>query len=465
MHCCDASERHDRLQTTLPHAPSFGARVLQTGGTNMLLALLGLITGSLAARLLGPAGRGELAAIQMWPLLLAAVASLGLPQALTYFAARSAEAAGRCFGSAVLLALLSSLPFALLGYVALPHVLSAQSPDVVAASRWYLLLLPVQAAVSMPLHLLRGRSDFTVWNLLRLVPGLGWLGVLVTGWLLGRSAPRFFAFSYLSVLATLVLLTFSVARARVSGSFRPKPQEWRPLLAYGLPTVLTHVPQLLNLRLDQVLMAALLPAQTLGFYVVAVTWSSAVGHLPNALATVLLPRTASQADAARRRAVFAQGGRLAVLSALSVACMVGLVTPWALPLLFGEKFLASVPAALVLVGAAAIAAVNSVLEEGLRGLGHPGTAFMAELTGLAVTIGALALLLPPFGIMGAAMASVAGYGTVGVLLVAFSLRLTGVSPSALLCPNTADLQRILQRLQWYPASAVADSSNVPSRST
>jgi hypothetical protein len=90
---------------------------------------------------------------------------------------------------------------------------------------------------------------------------------------------------------------------------------------------------------------------------------------------------------------------------------------------------------------------------------------MAELTGLAVTIGALALLLPPFGIMGAAMASVAGYGTVGVLLVAFSLRLTGVSPSALLCPNTADLQRILQRLQWYPASAVADSSNVPSRST
>jgi O-antigen/teichoic acid export membrane protein len=306
------------------------------------------------------------------------------------------------------------------------------------------------------LFLLRGRSDFTAWNLLRIAPGLGWLGVLTTGSILGRNEPRFFAFAYLSVLAALVVLTLSVARARVSGSFRPNPQEWRPLLAYGLPTVLTHVPQLLNLRLDQMLMAALLPVQTLGFYVVAVTWSSAVGHLPNALATVLLPRTASQANSARRRAVFAQGSRLAVL---------GLATPWALPLLFGAQFLASVPAALVLVGAAAIAAVNGVLEEGLRGLGHPGTAFVAEVAGLAATIGGLTLLLPRFGIMGAALASVAGYGTVGILLAAFSLRLTGVSALTLLCPSATDVQHIRQRLRLRPPSPVVEATNVPSRLT
>jgi O-antigen/teichoic acid export membrane protein len=453
MHGSGTSNRMKRFPAAFLQAPSFSARVVQTSGANVLLALLGLVTGSLAARLLGPAGRGELAAIQMWPLLLAAVASLGLPQALTYFAARSPDTAGRCFASAVLLGLLASVPFMLLGYVILPLVLTGQAPDIVAASRWYLLLLPVQIIVSMPLHLLRGRSDFTAWNLLRIVPGLGWLGVLACGWLLGRDDPRFFAFTYLTVLATLVVLTTSVARVRVAGAFRPDPQQWRPMLGYGVPTVLTHVPQLLNLRLDQVLMAALLPAQTLGFYVVAVTWSSAVGHLPNALAVVLLPRTASQPDSTQQRAVFAQGSRLAVLSALSVASIVAMATPWALPLLFGEQFLASIPVALVLVAAAAIAAVNGVLEEGLRGLGHPGTAFMAELVGLVATVGGLMLLLPRFGIMGAALASVLGYGTVAVCLAVFSLRLTGVPPLVLFCPSGADLQRIRQRLHWRPVAA------------
>ena len=53
-----------------------------------------MLTGALAARLLGPDGRGQLAAIQMWPNFLAAIANLGLPEALVYFSARSTPAPG-----------------------------------------------------------------------------------------------------------------------------------------------------------------------------------------------------------------------------------------------------------------------------------------------------------------------------------------------------------------------------------
>jgi O-antigen/teichoic acid export membrane protein len=252
--------------------------------------------------------------------------------------------------------------------------------------------------------------------------------------------------------------TLLIARRRVAGSLRPDPHDWRPMLGYGVPSMLSGVPQLLNLRLDQLLMAALLPAQMLGLYVVAVTWSSAVAQLPNALGAVLFPRTAAQSDARQRAQVFAQGTRLAVLSAVTAGAAVALITPVAMPLLFGAKFAAAVPAGLVLAAAAAVSATNSVLEEGLHGLGRPAVALWAELIGLVATAASLLLLLMPFGIMGAALASLLGYSAVTATLALCIRRLTGCSLSTLFWPSQRDLRRIRDRVHLPPRVLAKEAS-------
>jgi O-antigen/teichoic acid export membrane protein len=424
-------------------ARSFSASVLLTSGSNILLALLGVLTGAMAARLLGPDGRGQLAAMQMWPNFLAAVANLGLPEALVYFSARSTPSSGRYLGSAVTMSLVASAAFMVLGYWALPLVLPAQSAEVIRAARWYLLLLPVQA-LYLPQHSFRGLSDFTTWNAMRFMAAFGWIGVLTYGALSGHTSPGFFALAYLAVLALLAIPVLLLTRGRVPGPYRPDLRQWRPMLRFGLPSVTSGVPRMLNLRLDQMLMAALLPAHTLGLYVVAVTWSNAVAPFPSALANVLFPQTAAQILPEDRHRVFAKGIRLAVLSTLSVALVVVVATPWAVPLLFGAAFAAAIPAALIMVGASAIASVNMVLEEGLRGLGRPVLVLWAELSGLVVTVIALVLLLRPFGIVGAALASVFGYTAVLVTLVGASRALTHYAPMALLRPGRAEIEQIWQ---------------------
>jgi O-antigen/teichoic acid export membrane protein len=71
----------------------FGSSAVLTAGTNAVLAMFGLVTGVLAARLLGPNGRGELAAIQTWPAVIATIAMLGMPETV-YYAARESNRAG-----------------------------------------------------------------------------------------------------------------------------------------------------------------------------------------------------------------------------------------------------------------------------------------------------------------------------------------------------------------------------------
>lgn len=424
----------------------FGSHVLLTAGTNVVVALLTLVTGILAARLLGPEGRGELAAIQVWPSFIATVAMLGLAEALVYFSAREPDRAGCYMGSAMALGLISALPFMGIGYVAMPFLLSAQSPEVTTATRWYLLLVPLFALVPMLYHPLQGRNDLAIWNGLRILPSTGWLAVLVLAWLLQRREPPFVAASYLVMLALLFFPLMYIVSRRVPGPFWPDAAKWGQMVRYGLPSVLSSMPQMLNLRLDQMLMTAFLPLKMLGMYVVAVAWSNAGNPLLNALGAVLFPGVASQQTPAQQNRVLARGSRLGVLVSVVIGVVLMVVTPGALPLLFGIKFAPAIPAALVLVVAGAIAGLKLILIQGIRGLGHPAAVMWSEFGGLMVTGVSLLLLLRPLGIMGAALASLLGYSTAAVLLIVQIRQLTGYSLASLLCPTVREVTSGWERL-------------------
>lgn len=424
----------------------FGANAALTAGTNLAMAALAMVSAILAARLLGPKGRGELAAIQTWPSFIATIAMLGMIEAVVYYSACDPERTSRYIGSGSVLAFVAAIPFILCGYLAMPVFLAAQPGEIVAAARWYLLIAPIYALVALPAHALRGRGDFAAWNALRLSPNLVWVSVLIIAWIISiRSAP-YLAGVFL-ILQALMFLPFSyVVSRRVPGSFEPATEDWGKLIRYGMPCVLTSLPQSLNFRLDQMLMAALLPSMALGEYAVAVGWSGALAPLLNAVGSALLHSVASSGSHEEGARIFAKGVRVASLAAMGACLSLMAVTPLAVTTLFGPNFQAAVPAALVLVPAASLLGLNSVLEEGLRGLGHPYPVLHAELAGLAVTGLALVFALKPMGIMGAAISSLAGYSTVTLALFGSARRYAGTSAATLLRPRLGELRLGLRRL-------------------
>ncbi len=434
---------------------SFGGQVALTVGTNFGLAALGLITGSLVARLLGPEGRGELAAIQTWATFLALLASLGLPDAVVYFTGRTPAKSATYLTSAVVAMLLSAVPFALAGYLLMPIFLKAQFAAVIVAARWYLVAFVfLMATMGMLLHPLRGRNDFAVWNLLRILSIAAWLAVLIVAWLTGQATPAAVAAGYLISLVTVGLITFYVLKHRVPGPYALKPELWPSMLRYGLPSALSALPQTLNLRLDQMLMAAFLPASLLGYYSIAVAWSAAVSPMMQGIGAVLFPRVANENSTAEQIEVLGRGTRLGVLVAIVLSVIVLLVTPLGVRLIFGRAYVPAVPAALILVIAGGISGINLILEEGLRGLGHTKAVLWGESTGLVATAIGLALLLRPLLINGAAVASLLGYSVTAIALVFWLQRLTGQSTGFFVRPRSEDWQSAWGRIRAFANGAL-----------
>ncbi len=411
-----------------------------TVAANVVIALTGTAAGIFSARLLGPSGKGQLAAIQLWPSLLGIVASLGLAEALVYFCASSPRTAGRQLGSAMCLGAVAAIILASAGYFALPTLLSGQSPGTVAGARLYLLLVPLFILTLLPFHPLRGQGAFTAWNVLRIAPGLAWLAVVSYCFLAHTGSAFALANSYLVILTLLSIPVLAVVRRRVRGPYRPSLAIGRSLLGYGLPAVTTTLPQVVNLRLDQLVMVAVVTPTQFGYYVAAVAWSSAASPALVAIGMVLFPSVASRPGVAEKGRIVCLASRMGLCASIVLTLIIALATPTGFTFLFSSRFRPAIPAALILVCAGAAYGYNYVMSEGIRGLGHPKKVLFAELGGAFATAISLLCLLKPWGIVGAAISSSIGYGVTMLLLFQFTRRLLGCSIADLTFKR-ADLAR------------------------
>jgi len=402
----------------------FFRRTSQVLAINVLMAVMGLASGLLAARLLGPERRGELAAIQSWPMLFAALAMLGMPEALVYFSSRERCRAADYLGTATIIALLAGVGFLTVGWILMPVLLCSQTLSTIWFARIYLLMIPLYAVIDLPRNVLRATSAWGTWNGLRLIHTSLWLTVLVGSCIAKRfTNPGMLVCLFLG-LQVLFALPHSLVIARnVPGPYRCSASCRRQLLEYGIPTMLTILPQTLNLRLDQLLMASLLAPQPLGYYVVAVAWAGAAAPVFQSVGAVLFPYISAMHEPLHYHEFLKVHFPRVLLLVSSITILLLAVTPVAIRLLFGPEFSPSIPAALILTTASGFSGLNLILSASLQGLGRPKSILKAEFLGLAVTMVSLAILLPAFGIVGAAVSSFLAYSFTTCALIISTLRI------------------------------------------
>ena len=393
-----------------------------TAGVNIAIAACGLISGTLLARLLGAEGRGELTAMQAWPMLLATAGNFGLTEAAAYFAAREPERARTTLASTMLLLLPFATAAVAIGFWIVPSVLGAQTIHVRNAALVSLSLVPLLAFVSIPCQALRGGGHTTAWNVLRLIAPAGWVAALALLAVTGRVRPADAAMAFIAVMAVSAIVAQAYAWRALRGPAAPVADRVRPLLAFGAPTAVTALPQWLNLRLDQLVMIALLAPESVGLYAVAVAWGGAVLPIATVLAFTAVPALARATDRQVKARLLFRSGAL-ISAATSTLLLVA--TPALVPLVFGAEFRAAVPAALIMVIAGAMSGTSVVGGECLRGLGRPHALLAAECAGLVVTCVAIPVVIPIAGILGAAAVSLASYSV--VVLVQWRLIATTTS--------------------------------------
>jgi O-antigen/teichoic acid export membrane protein len=379
------------------------AHIRMVFSASIAILILNVGTGLLTARLLGPDGRGELAAIVMWPALAASLFTLGLPRAITYNLARQ-RAHESCLVLVGLLASLGvSLIAVLLGALLIPLWLGEYPPRIVEMAQWAMLVTPAITLLWSINGVLQARAEFKPYNRNRYLPplltliglaGLAAFGVLspVTAALVALGSP----------LPPLVLNLAWIVRTHRSG-FSGPVQSLRRLLSYGLRSYGMDVAGVLSKEIDRVILVGLVGPAALGIYVVARSLSDVLRALPDAVVTVLFPK-ASSLDAKEAVPLLVCAAVISTGIAGLLALALAVAGPVFLGLLYGEAFIPAVGPFRILLVDSVLIGFGWIVVQAFMACGKPGVVTAALLLGLAVTIPCMFLLVPALGISGAALA-------------------------------------------------------------
>lgn len=414
------------------------------------IQLCNIASGVLAARLLLPQGRGELAVIILWSSIIATVGFLSIDQAVAYWSALRREHAIRLTILAMLLATGLAAISVSVGFAILPSALESYRPEVLSIGRLYLVYIPLSYFGMVILAYFQGSLRLTEWSLIRTVMPVGYvLGILVF-LALGSTSVRDFVIASLLANAAVIVLGMALMVQRVPSNWLPNLQDLPRVIRYGAGVHAAAIVATGNLRLDQVLIALFMSPADLGYYVVAMSVAGGISLIASTLVPLAFPKIVSQATPEGKTLVFGRYLRLVIFAAAASTIVLFVFATWIVRTLFGEAFAPADDLVRILVLGALALATKMTLYAGLKAQNRLLPISRTEIICLVVNAAALVVLLPRLGLTGAALAY-AITQVMGAAIAAMAVSRTfETGMMALAVPTRADWDFIRAKLHRSP---------------
>ncbi len=397
------------------NAPMIGSLLSGVGAQAALL-----VSGVLAARMLGVEDRGYLALLMLTQVIISQLGGLGLPISASYFVAREPARARAIAHSLAGTYLSQALCIVGVHFIAL-SLLTRDDPEMVwSAGLITLTVGPASLALQYGLGLLQGQQRFRPFNLLRLAhPGAYAIGILVL-FIVGADTLIFAAVAYSVAVVAAGSATLTIALVGLRHDEAAPSPSRREMVRFGLRGLLGSAAPSETFRLDQAVVGLFLSPAALGLYVVSLAFTNLPRFIGQSVGMVAYPRVASSADAVQaRRATWRFVAFAGVLS-LPVVGVLEILAGWLIRFFFGEEFASALPLVRILLIASVFWCLRWTLADAVRGAGLPALGSVAELASWVTLPLALAVLLPLGGIQGVALAMViSAVASVATLVTGF----------------------------------------------
>lgn len=412
-------------------------RVVITLTGNALGPLASLITAPMLARGLGVDGRGEVAAAVAPLVLGATIATVGLPNAATYFVARAPALARQVSRFAALTlvvsgAIATAAIFFLKGWLSRGDIdlggMIAVAALLVIPTMQVVLLQGVAAGLNQWRRILAERAISSVLRV---------LGITVL--LLNDRLTPLSAITVLAVSPLIGGLAYVSSRG-ASEHTQETPQG--EILRYGMRIWVGSISGILLSRIDQTLVVPLSSTEQLGYYAVAVSISELALVANTSIREVLFTDLTTQFDKDR----LTTASRISTWAAMGVGLCAAVASISLLPLIFGSEFRPAIPVCLILIVAVVAGNPGSMAGVGLTALGYPGRRSVSLIVACVVNVVCLVLLVPTMGADGAAIATLVGNFVSSNINIGFTWRLAAIRPLAFYELRLSDLAVVKTQL-------------------
>lgn len=389
-----------------------GARVVTVGS--------GIVFVLLTARHLGPTGRGEIAVAFTIAYTTAKLSDLGTTTSGRIHLLVPDGSIGTndfCSLTITLIPLQAMLAAVVVGVLSWT-TLHLDRSFLLAVIGLSVATMMFRSAVSMLYGLRRYRVVMVAETVLAVLVVVALTFLLVSGRMTTTSAVTTMAVG--SALCAVWLVGRPGVLERGRGPVLMA--HWRTLIVDGISPMVGGFLFFLALRIDRLILAMIAGANSVGLYTVALAFPETLRILPMAVGQVIADRGRSGIDSV---ATVRLHGRLAILGYLLVLIVAAMAGSVLLPLAFGEGFREAREILMIVTVAEAFLSVHLMQQALLVGFSHPRSIGVPGAVGGVVMVVLDLVMIPAWGLHGAAWACVIGYAALSATSVLWTSRALG----------------------------------------
>jgi len=341
--------------------PRFVRDALRVLGGQIAMTIIGMATGVITARYLGPHDRGLFQLFINLPTTLSNFVKLGIPQASVYFMRLKGASASAVASNSLWFAFTMGTALTIVCWFGrdwlLARILKGAPRELVAP---VLALIPFALLQFYLLGVAQAQERFREYNVRQIVPTvLLLIGMFVSlvvfhMGLVAAVCIWVGIFVFMSLWLTLRVhreapLALRVDRALLGG-----------MLGFGAKSYVQTLAATLHLRIDQYLIAYLLNPEEVAFYVIGVNLVGLLLRIPEATGTVLYPRLA-RAKGEDAHATTTRVCRNTLFLTALGAVALAIAGPIGIPLLYGHRFDRAIRPMLILLPGVLLMALYQIL--------------------------------------------------------------------------------------------------------
>ncbi len=396
--------------------------IMATYSAQVVSVICNFICSILAARMLGATGQGELALYVSFSALMILLLGLGLPSAIVYFLAGNKLAKGKVIPLVISLTLVLLTAFGLMYFLLRQtSILSIFLPDFIIHQNLWSVVLFVHLLLQMInqylVGILQAENNFKQSGLITAAGSLLLLG-LYTAYYVGLIpalwSPIYWILASLLLVAGVQYFIFMLLlykHDKAYFQFIPfSLHEIKPIWVFASLAFMANVVQFLNYKMDLWLINFYHHnKEMIGVYSLAVGLAQLLWLLPNAVHSVLYTFTSGKYTMQEKTAKTAKTSAWLLLYALVAGVIGYILSIYLVPYLFGSAF-QEVPSiiALLLLGIIPLSGALA-LSAYFAGIHKIHINLYGSCIGLMVSLLLNILLIPTYGIRGAAISSILSY--------------------------------------------------------
>lgn len=385
--------------------------------TKIAIYPISFVSSVVVARILGPEDRGVYAYLLLILSFVIPIFSLGIGGGITYMVSSKKYSPKESGFSAFTIGLTLGVLLSFILYLGWYFKILGITGNNLSIFELVILLISLifSATYFMISRILFGDSKFIAMNWITILQGLLNPIFLITFvWIL--------ALGVNGAAISLLLINFVTVVYGVFYFFR----FYRPTLSlnpnfmsesfkYGFKGWFGDMAIRANVRLDQVILASVASSAILGIYSIAVLLVELLWILPDSLGPILFNKLAAESDIEKKLEITYKINRLLLSVTFVFSIFLALGTFFIIiPYGYGDKYVTAFIPFLILIPGTIFYVVTKVITKILSGSGLIGVSSKVIVSGSLISILLYFLLIPRYGMIGAALASSIGYITISL---------------------------------------------------